>query len=577
MRFCSFVCSGLAVVLVSTVALVCSAVGCSTPSSPAGSDASCANLTNDAGMTDVAVGEEGGPSLSELSVSFSGETTSSLVPAFSPDIFDYYVPCQAGTNTFTVSMTAAQGASSTLLKPTTSSSSSAQMMSISVEAGSAVVAAATQGSAETEYWVRCLPPDFPLLAWTPHCTGSRTPGYYLVGVWWPGQSDGGYAMILDSNGVPVWYSLAPAYGAADVVSFENGTVTFFPFTLEAVLPFETLDLTTKTEAQLSPMGYVASLHEINVARSVTGSHALNGNYLIIATPLTSGVDLTGFPLTLGDGGTTPLGPNTTIQDCAIVEFSPDGGVVSTWLASDHFDPAKASVHASIGAVGGTGTTAPDGGEIDIFHCNSIDVDPANGNLLISARHMNSVFYIDRATPSGKVLWKMGGANSSKDNATYVAVDDPFSAQHDGRLQSGWSQDCNGGTGQISVFDDESFTSDPARAAVYDVVIGAPDGGTDAGCRSTGTPGKATLAWQYKGVQNAGLGGSLRIQPDGTRVIGWGAYGAPNWVMTEVDDKGNDLLDFQFPNGDMSYRAIKVPLSTFDINVLRNTTGFAGPQ
>jgi hypothetical protein len=566
----------LAVFIVSFFGIMFSAIACSGSSSSTTTDADADGRPSDAGVPDSPTKptDGGSPSLTALSLlAPDAAPPVTLTPSFAPGIYDYYVSCQAGTNTFTVSMTAAPGDSSELLQPTTSSSSPKQTLSVSVDAGSAVVAAATRGSAETEYWVRCLPPDFPLLAWTPHAGASQlTPGYYLVGVWWPGLADGAYAMILDSNGVPVWYSLAPAYGVADVASLAPGAVTFFPFTLTAVLPFETLDLVTKTEALLSPAGYVASLHEINVARSVTGSHALNGNYLIIATPLTSGVDLTGFPLS-PDAGT--LGPNTTIQDCAIVEFSPDGGIVSTWLASDHFDPAEASVYASVGAVGGTGTTAPDGGEIDIFHCNSIDVDPANGNLLISARHMDSVFYIDRSTTSGKVLWKMGGKNSSKDNATYVTVDSPFSAQHDGRLLPGWSQGCNGGAGQISVFDDESFTSDPARAAVYNVVVGVPDGGggTDAACASGGTPGKATLTWQYKGVQNVGLGGSVRTQPDGTRVIGWGAYGATNWVMTEVDDKGNDLLDFQFPNGDMSYRAIKVPLSTFDINILRNTTGF----
>jgi hypothetical protein len=46
------------------------------------------------------------------------------------------------------------------------------------------------------------------------------------------------------------------------------------------------------------------------------------------------------------------------------------------------------------------------GEPDPFHCNSIDVEPATGNLLVSGRHMDSIFYIERST--GKILWKMGG-------------------------------------------------------------------------------------------------------------------------------------------------------------------------
>src|SRR4029077_6421080 len=109
----------------------------------------------------------------------------------------------------------------------------------------------------------------------------------------------------------------------------------------------------------------------------------------------------------------------------------------------------------------------------VYHCNSVDIDPANGNYLVSARHMDSVFYVEKTT--GKVLWKMGGAKFSKDSATYVAVPDPFFRQHDGRLGPGWLPDCHGGTGQISVFDDETSVvrggSMPgARGVIYDVVV-----------------------------------------------------------------------------------------------------------
>ncbi len=80
--------------------------------------------------------------------------------------------------------------------------------------------------------------------------------------------------------------------------------------------------------------------------------------------------------------------------------------------------------------------------VDVFHCNSIDVDPANGNLLVSCRNMVSIFYVERST--GKVLWKMGGKRASLDNATYVLVEDPFFRQHDARLQLGWSADYRDG-------------------------------------------------------------------------------------------------------------------------------------
>src|SRR6202041_2307352 len=149
------------------------------------------------------------------------------------------------------------------------------------------------------------------------------------------------------------------------------------------------------------------------------------------------------------------GPNTNIAESEIVEFDPTtGAVVWQWFASDHFDPAAdCTFPESWAGLDGVAEV------VQPFHCNSIDVDPANGNLLVSARNMDSIFYVDRA--SGAILWKMGGATYTKDEAAYVQMADPFYRQHDARLLPGWSAAC-GGTGEISVFDDESQRAAPAR-------------------------------------------------------------------------------------------------------------------
>ena len=67
-------------------------------------------------------------------------------------------------------------------------------------------------------------------------------------------------------------------------------------------------------------------------------------------------------------------------------------------------------------------------------------------------------------------------------------------------------------------------------------------------------------------------GSFAILPDGSRVIGWGIEGGGNTTFTEVDENGDDLLDFYFPEGDTSYRALKIPTSTIDIETLRKSVG-----
>jgi Arylsulfotransferase (ASST) len=539
----------------------------------AGIEAAVEAGTGDERMGDARVDGDAGqpahPVLVSLSVSSKadGGAGVALYPTFSPDVSDYYVRCPAANNALTVSMTAAIGSRSLLLQPVTSPARETQTLAIEVAENVAIVAAATDGKATTEYWVRCLPSDMPELVWTTHPeAGAPTPGYYLVGNWFPPTGGGGYAFVLNTNGVPVWYARAQSpFGVADVDQIVAGSVSFDPFARNKYEPFELRQLAPLMTTDLAPDGYGVSMHEI---RAVP-----DGTYLVFATPLKYGVDLTGLTVTLPDGGTQALGPDGIIQDCAIVKFAASGDVISVWLGSDHFDAAKDSTFPTVGFAG---VTAPDGGEvIDPFHCNSIDIDPSGGGLLVSARNMDSIFYI---APSGAVAWKMGGAEFTKDGATYVSVASPFYRQHDARLLPGWSPTCNGGSGEISVFDDAYATKHTARGVVYAVDVGGGDAGVlpEGGCKGgesvDAAAGTAEVTWQYHGTENSVLGGSFRVSADGSRVIGWGRGGATNLVFTEVDDAGHELLEFGFADNDCSYRAVKLEATALDLDVLRNTAG-----
>jgi hypothetical protein len=548
--------------------LVSSAFACSSGGGAAAdagtdgkTDATRSDVARESG-SDEALTDGGAPFLTSLRVTGSGTTDAAaavgLAPAFSPTIHDYYVRCVAGKNALKVSMTASTGAESLLTQPIKSSPKPAQTLSVSVEQNAAIVAVAMAGTATAEYWVRCLPDDFPLLEWTLYPeAGLPPPGYYLVG----NQAtiaDAGWAMVLDVNGVPVWYQRAPTsvYDVDDVV---DGAISFAlypekngPFEIRYLDPPSTVDL-----------GSNVNPHELRRLSS--------GNSLVINST-DEQADLTGVEIPLSDGGVASPGPNSTIRGCNVDELDPSGNVVWSWQATQYLDPVMDCTYPEIVQ----GDTNPDGGAIiDVFHCNSIDIDPNNGNLLISARNMDTVFYVDRTTKD--ILWKMGGSSFTKDGATYVSLDaaDAFYRQHDARLQPGWSPTCRGGTGEISLYDDEtSRPGSSARAVVYSVVVGDADGGgaCDGGSAEGGTPGVAKSVWQYVGASGAAFSGSFRITPDGSRVIGWGSYGKSSLVMTEVNIDGKDLLDLRSSDGMVSYRAIKAPLSAFSIGVLRDTAG-----
>jgi Arylsulfotransferase (ASST) len=186
--------------------------------------------------------------------------------------------------------------------------------------------------------------------------------------------------------------------------------------------------------------------------------------------------------------------------------------------------------------------------VNTIHCNSIDVAP-DGDLLVSARNMDSIFLISKAT--GTVLWKMGGATFTRDGAPYIAVHgDPlisFYRQHDARFLP---------DGTISMFDDHTDEPGAARGVIYSYDV---------------TARIATMVWQYQGTQTSSAMGSFRVLPDGSRVIGWGSA-VPGLAFTEVDENAHDLLDFYFTDKRWTYRAIKVPTSAFDIDVLRSAIG-----
>ncbi len=461
-----------------------------------------------------------------------------LVPAFSPSTHDYYVRCTAGTNAIVVSMSAAPGATVALTQPVATSPAAEATIPLTVAAGAAIVASVTTGDATEEYWVRCLPPDFPEMEMALHPdAGTPTPGYYLVGT--IGESTGAptYAMALDGNGVPVWYLDTTAVGSAfDVDNLVPGTISFSPLKVSsagttAKAKFDLDDLLTGSTSYVESVGEPLDAHELRVLP--------DGDYLVLSSPLATGVDLTGL---------AGFGADETAIDCIVQEVSPGGAAVWQWDAMDHFDPATDSTYP-------TATRAGTVTAIDVFHCNSIDVD-GDGNLLVSARNMDSIFLVSKTT--GAVLWKMGGATYTKDSAVYVTVEgDPdtsFYRQHDARFLA---------DGTLSMFDDQTDKPGPARAVIYSYDL---------------TSATASVVWQYDSGSTSEDLGSFRLLADGSRVIGWGypvTASLTSPAFSEVTLAGQSLLDFTFP-GDWSYRAIKVPTTAFDIAVLRATAGTGAP-
>jgi hypothetical protein len=479
-------------------------------SSPSPVDATAetrSDLGDDAGANNEAAAESGSSSESgvhpdDIQLDAGGAVTSIVVspdpltPTFASAIYDYYVRCSPGTNAISVTVGTASGSST---------------VAVDVVEDQAVVVG--------EYWIRCLPHDFPpITVKTDADAGAPTPGWYLV-------NSGVYAMALDTNGTPVWYTRGTS--VLDVDALTPNTISFMP---NATAPFgygstefALHGLATGTVATVEAVGSATDPHELRLLP--------NGDHLLLTYPFKSGVDLTGLQ-TYGSGA--------TIADCEIQEVDPAGNLVWSWRASDHIDPVLESLEPASDTILGQSV-------VDVYHCNAIDVD-SSGNLLLSSRHTNAIFYIDRS--SGEIVWKLGGSDYSKDGADYVQiVDDPettFSMQHDARFLP---------NGDISLFDDHGAGSGVARGVEYAVDLDT---------------NVATVAWQFLGIAASAFEGSFRRYADGESVIAWGYNTMDPRVVTEVNAQGDDVLDISFTTNTSTYRAVKVALSQLDVNLLRST-------
>ena len=286
-----------------------------------------------------------------------------LTPPFAASIHDYTVRCQPGTNDVGLRLTSAPGRR---LQAGAQSGPSVSLTAPLVENQAAVLEAAGPDGLPQQYWVRCLPHDFPALAISR--PGNPSPGWYVTGNAFAGPGASPYAMILDTNGTPVWYQAAPG-GAVDVERVSATSVAW-----SAVLGAPGYGLAPNPGYGIRSLD-ASSVQRITAVGSPTDHHELlplpDGNWMLLSYPLKTGVDLT----SLG------LGTNRTIADCVIQEVDRAGALVWQWRATDHMAVSE-SMEPVI-------SNLPQGPVYDLFHLNSLESD-ANGDIMVSEDRLRSV-------------------------------------------------------------------------------------------------------------------------------------------------------------------------------------------
>jgi hypothetical protein len=164
---------------------------------------------------------------------------------------------------------------------------------------------------------------------------------------------------------------------------------------------------------------------------------------------------------------------------------------------------------------------------DYFHMNSINVDPSDGNLVVSSRNLWQVYKIERHT--GRTLWRMGGAGSDfeVDRRAHFAFQHHITPHADGIY---------------TIFDNEAGPPDIAKQS-RGLVIKVDE-----------KRRKVHFVREYHHdpkVLSDALG-SVQPLAAGHMFIGWGES---SW-FTEWDARGDVLLDARLAGGVISYRAFQ---------------------
>jgi hypothetical protein len=184
---------------------------------------------------------------------------------------------------------------------------------------------------------------------------------------------------------------------------------------------------------------------------------------------------------------------------------------------------------------------PNGGTVfalednDYVHVNSIQELEPSGDILVSARQLDTVFIIDRKT--GDVKWSLGGRFSRVTQSRPAG--DPrggFSHQHYVRIAGN----------RLLVFDNGNLFPDlPSRAVVYQLDSQPPN----------------KMVFQFpepNGKQRYSLG-SVQLLQDNQLLIGWGAVnevdmGAPQRAVSIVNmDDGKEVFSIDMAPSWLSYR------------------------
>jgi hypothetical protein len=335
-----------------------------------------------------------------------------------------------------------------------------------------------------------------------------------------GSPSGSYGEIVNDSGRPAFYVKA-AFPILDLKVHPNGDYSYFSSDAGG---FTVLDSKFTKITNVKTVGFPTDNHDFMILP--------NGHYLLFGYDSLFNYDISGI-----------VGQPKVVSAIGVViqELDQDQKVVWQWRGWDegNFVPEDMQHPETV-----AGTI------MDATHSNSIDVD-ADGNILLSSRHLSEVTKIDRKT--GQIIWRMGG---KKNQFTFVNDTLGFSYQHSARYLP---PSAPGEPYHLLLLDNGNYHPQPfSRAVEYAVDEKAMT---------------ATLVWQYDHDRSvfAQFMGNVQRLPNGNTMIGWGGSKTPS--ATEVHPDGSIAYEATISGNSVSYRVFRFPTTNSSV-ASRPELGFA---
>jgi hypothetical protein len=315
-----------------------------------------------------------------------------------------------------------------------------------------------------------------------------------------------YPLMTDDQGYSVWFSKKPVAMTLDFKYHKN----------ENIYSYTTIIGGPKVVILNDKLEIIDTISTTNTSGEVHDFQRMqNGNWLLMTHRLDT-MDLSAFTFDSIQGSDT-----TVIVGIGMQEIDEDNNVIFTWNSNDHLHPTEAYDEY--------GYTAAN---FDYSHANAVEED-TDGHILMSIRHMNSIYKIHRVT--GETIWRLGGKSS---DFTFVN-DNGFSGQHDIRRMS---------NGNYSLFDNANTASEPKITRGVEYVLD-------------------TINWTATKVFEfihpnpffARAMGSYRVLDNGIGVLGYGFIFRPFPSATIFDHASKNILaEMYFQDKIVSYRALYYP-------------------